>query len=128
MAGAGEHAGAIGAKAEDEAGGEAAVHMANEPPVQPRQKLCRIAGRFGQSPQGANDQRDGHGGLQSLAADVADDDQGLAIGQRDDLEEVAANHLSGEVGAGNLVAGNDGRRLWHENLLQSLRVAVLLVE
>lgn len=46
VAGAGEHAGSIGFKAEHGVGGEAAPHMANESPVQSGQNHCRIAGRF----------------------------------------------------------------------------------
>jgi hypothetical protein len=59
-----------------------------------------IVEHFGEGADGADDERDGHGGFEAFAADVAEDEERGSFGFGDELEEVAAYFLSGAVGAG----------------------------
>jgi len=68
--------------------------------------------------QRAYDEGDGHGGLEALATDIADDDEGRAVGDGQHLEEVPAHLLRGKIGRlnpqpGNLAAGNPESALLH---------------
>ena len=117
MAGVGDQRGAVGREAKHEAGGEAIVEAAVEPAIEMTQHFGGTGGEFGQGAEGADDEGDGHGGGKSLAADVADDDEGGAAGKGDDLEEVAADFRGRAVAVGDGEAGDDGRGVGHEDLL-----------
>ena len=71
--------------------------------------------------QGSDQQRDGHGSRHALAADVADSHEDAAVGDGDDLEEVATDLAGGLVDAGQSKAGNGGDFVGHEDLLHRAR-------
>ena len=71
--------------------------------------------------QRSDQERDRHGSRHALAADVADSDQDAAVGDGDDLEEVATHLAGGLVDAGQSKAGNGGDFVGHENLLHGAR-------
>src|ERR1700689_59849 len=73
------------------------------------------------SAQRSDQQRDRHGSRHALAADIADSNEDAAVGDGDDLEEVATNLAGGLVDAGQSKAGNGGDFLGHENLLHGAR-------
>ena len=66
----------------------------------------------------ANDHGDGHGGLETFAADVSQNHERGVVFERDDLEEVAADLLRGAVGAGESESRHGRRGFRNEHLLQ----------
>src|SRR5689334_1580191 len=77
----------------------------------------RLVAGFHQSPNDANNQRHLHPGLQSLASDVAQQNQYATASIRKDLEEVTAYLLCGPVFGFQHVPGHGGDRFRYEELL-----------
>ena len=70
------------------------------------QNTAGIAADGGDRAQHANEHGDDHGGAEPFAADISDDDKGLAVSERDDLEKVSANLRGGAVDAFDCVSGS----------------------
>ena len=133
MAGAGNRATAIEAKAQGDAGGEAALHAAVEAAVKLRKQLGRPGIVVRQHTDSAHDERYGHGGFESLAADVAQNHQrsaacGRVAFDRNDLEEIAAHLLCWAVRAGKSKTGNGRQRSGDQQLLEFAGALELLLK
>ena len=82
----------------------------------------------GQGAHRTHNERNGHGRLQSLAADVAQDDQCRPSFKGNDLKEVTAHLLRRPIGAGQGEAWNHRQRIGHKNLLQFAGILKLLLQ
>lgn len=83
----------------------------SRPPATARLSSEKGGGGFGVAvAEGAGEHGDGHGGFEALAADVADGEEFAAVGEGEDLVEVAADLLGGlveGVEAGGLGVGDE---------------------
>lgn len=125
MPGIRQRAGPVGLNAQHETGGEASLCAAHEPLIEVTQNFGWLFGVLGKRPQRAHNEGDGHGGLESFAAHIAQDDQRARIFLRgcqwNDLEEVAADLCGRLIDAGNGEA-RDGRCfLRNEDVLRLAR-------
>jgi len=128
VAGVRESAATVGVEVEDEAGGESALEAVVEAAVEAREDEGGRVTEIRKGADGADDEGDGHGGAEAFAADVAESDDVGAVGQGDDLEEVAADFLGGAVGAGEGVAGERGESFGNEDLEEFLGGEQLLLD
>ena len=76
MAGAGKDAASIRIQQHGDAGSESALQSTMQALIDLGQHLGGLGCEFGQGPDGADDERYGHGRLQSFAAHVAQHDEG----------------------------------------------------
>ena len=105
----------VGFDAQGEAGG---VAFAVEAIVEGRKDDSRIAGESGGGAHGSDEKRGEHTGLHAFAGDVANQNEGAAIGRiGDDLEEVASYFAGGAVVAFNGQAGDLRQVFGNEELL-----------
>ena len=84
------------------------------------QHLGGLGRELRQGADGADDERYGHCGLKSFAADVAQDDEGRALlcaFERNDLEEVAPNFLGWTIRARKGETGDGGQGFRNQDLL-----------
>jgi hypothetical protein len=121
MAGIGESERSVWCDASAETGDKAAVGGRGELRVQPFEDLAWRVSFLGERAERAEDQCAGHGGPESFAADVADDDQSGSSGLRQHLVEIAADLSGGQVGGGQPASGHGWERERHEALLDFAR-------
>ena len=95
MAGIGEGEFPVGIYAYTEAGHEAAFLGFQQLLVQGGEESDRRETLLAEGADGADSESSGHGSFEAFAADVADDNEGRAVGLREDLVEVAADLVCG---------------------------------
>ena len=110
MPGAGEEAGAVDAESKHEASGEAAAQVWPTSGPLSRAKISagslvasakvRRAPMISETVMAAS---------RPLPLSIADDRPRPAIRERNDLEEIAAYYLGGEIKAGDLMTGDQGQ-------------------
>src|SRR6266568_2393737 len=121
VAGVGHGDGAVGGDSCAETSDEAAVLCIENLLVEARKQRCGTEIFGSQRSQRADGESPGHGGFQALAADVADDDECRAIRLFEDLVEIAANLLCGEIGGLHAISREFGERCGYEALLNFAR-------
>ena len=125
MAGAGHGAGAVAIEAQRHRCGKASLQAPEEPAIEAGQNLRGPRRRLDQRAHRAHNHRNRHGGLQTLAAHIAQHNQRRTFFKRNDLEKVSANLLRRAVGAGQVKAGECGQIFRYQHLLQFARILEL---
>ena len=117
MAGICEGHRALGIDARTAAGDEASVFGFADLAIEAMEELGGGEVFRGQCAECADGECAGHGGLEALAADIANDDEGSLSGLFDDLIEISCDFFGGDVGGFDVEAGERGKRVRDELLL-----------
>jgi hypothetical protein len=121
VSGIGKAEDAGGVKHAAEAGNEAAVAGAHQLGVEPHEYGGGAEAFKSEGAQNADGEHAGHGGFEALPADVADGEDHAAVGAGEDLVEVAADFLGGEIGGFDVAAGEGGQGYGDQALLELAR-------
>src|SRR5215472_1751707 len=121
MAGVGECEMSSIFKPDHDTSGETAVGAAKRSAVDFGKDFGGLLGKAGDGGDHSDQHGDDHGGAKALAADVADDDERSAAGERDHLEEVATDLRGGAVDTFNGVASDRGQGFRNHDALDLAR-------
>ena len=94
---------------------------ANQAVIQVGKHFRGIDGKLGNAAYGPDQHGDEHGGWQSLAGNIADDDKQASVADAEDLKEIPTYFLGGLVDALNAKSGDSVGFLGQQKLLHLLR-------